>query len=207
MALKAKASVFAPTDGVLSVLRRGDAWRVRGADWSSPGSYELVATAPFASSQLRQVDAATLGDSASGVTRKVRVQLPPGVSTTDCVAIGGAVFDVTRLDRDGRISWLYLSELSSDGTLDLITGGVSYDALGLPVRSPSGVTVRYRVASWGRSSGDAPMPSASVRVRALDWHGERELRIGGEAYAVTGATGDGEWVTLACSRGVAQLGR
>ena len=207
MALKAKAQVFAATSGVLSVLRRGDAWRGRGADWSSPGSYELVATVPFATSQLRQVDAAALGDAASGISRKVRAQLPPGVSTTDCVAIGGAVYDVTRLDREGRLSWLYLTELASDGTLDLLPGGVSYDTLGLPARSPTAVTVRYRAASWGRSTGDAPMPSASVRVRALDWDGERELRVGGETYAVTGAEGDGEWVTLACARGVAQLGR
>ena len=171
------------------------------------GAYELAATVPFATSQLRQADVAALGDAASGISRKVRAQLPAGVSTTDCVAIGGAVYDVTRLDREGRLSWLYLTELASDGTLDLLPGGVSYDGLGLPQRSPTAVTVRYRAASWGRSTGDAPMPSASVRVRALDWDGERELRVGGEAYAVTGAEGDGEWVTLACSRGGAQLGR
>lgn len=207
MALRSKPSVFAPTDGVLSVLRRGDAWRVRGADWSSPGTYELVATAPFASSQLRHVDAVMLGDSASDLTRKVRAQLPPGVSTTDCVAIDGAVYDVTRLDHDGRLTWLYLTELASDGALDLLSGGVTYDDLGLPERSPVKTTVRYQVAVWGRTDGDGPMPYASVRVRAVDWGGEREVRMGGDTYAVTGAVGDGGWVTLACAKGGAQVGR
>lgn len=207
MALKRKAEVFAGTDGVLSVLRRGKAWKARGADWASPSAYETYATSAFASSQMRQADVALLGDDASGLTRKVRCRIPADVDTDDFVGIEGHVYDITRIDREVRTAWLYLSELVAAGTCTLISTDVAYGPTGLPTRRPTETAVRYQAVRHGYAQDSPQLPTATVRIRTADYAGERQARLDGVLYAVASAGGSGQWMDLSLVEREAQNGQ
>lgn len=206
MALKRKSAIFAPTDGVLSVLRRGKAWQARGADWSSPTAYDTVATVPFASSQLRYVDAALLSTGDSDISRKVRAQLPAGVTTSDYVGIGGVVYDLTKLDASGRLSWLYLSEVSKDGTAWMVSSKVTYDDLGVASGERVFTECAYRLGKLSNAMADSMRASMTISVRSIDYGGEREVAVGSKdnKFAVKTVSTDGEWATLELQQGEVQ---
>lgn len=206
MALRKRSTVFAPTDGVLSILRRGAAWQARGADWSSPTAYDAIATVPFASSQLRYADAALLATGDSDISRKVRAQLPAGVTTSDYVGIGGVVYDITKLDESGRLSWLYLSEVASDGTAWMVSSKVTYDELGVASGERVYVGCSYRLGKLSNAVADSMRPSMTISVRSIDYGGEREVAVGSKdnRFAVKSVSTDGEWATLDLQQGEVQ---
>lgn len=205
MALRTKSEVFAATDGILGIVSRGDAWAIRGAKWDSAGVYEVGYTAPFASSQLRYSDSVMLGDDVSNVTRKVRARIPPDVDTDSFAAIGGKVYDLTRIDRDGRLAWLYLSEVKAEGQCSLLGYTVTYDDLGLATRTATETPVWYKTATYGSTTDEPPMPSVTIQIRNVDYAGEREVRVGSTKYAIQSTTGDGQWLSLTCAEGGAQV--
>lgn len=214
MALRAKPAVFAPTDGVLSVLSRGDRWREVGSDWSAPATYDVVATCPFASAQMRYVDAMAMGEAASSVTRKVRAQVPTSVDSSACVAIGGSVYEVAKVDRSGRLSWLYLTELVRSGEVFLCSDVVAYDKRGLPSARETrraGRSVQYQLLKLSLAGEAAPYIGATIRVKVADYVAAAAESGGSVTRAVTdrpkaimsvkSVAVDGEWATVACEVG------
>ena len=214
MALRAKSVVFVPTDGVLSVLSRGDRWREVGSDWSAPATYDAVATCPFASAQMRYVDVMAMGEAASTVTRKVRAQVPASVDSSTCVAIGGSVYEVAKVDRSGRLSWLYLTELVRSGEVFLCADVVAYDGRGLPSAQGTrrvGKDVPYQLLKLSVGASDAPYIGATIRVKVADYVAAAAESGGSVTRAVTDrpkaimsvkpVAVDGEWATVACEVG------
>lgn len=208
MALRSKSVVFAPTDGVLALCRETDARRERGLDWTGDTGLETVCELPYRKSQVRSQDVSVLGDDAQSLTLKVCVRRPPGLATTDVVVVDGRAYDLTRSDEDGRLAWLYLSQLTSAGTCELIATKTTYDDLGLPRSTETRTMVHVRTVSRGTAAADSgALGTLSVTIRDCDWAGERAVAMGGRRHTVTKATGDGEWVRLACSEEVADVGK
>lgn len=194
--LRRKAEVFAPTDGVLWLCEESGERLSRGFDWSGAAGLVRGVCLPYRSMMLRSDDVALAASEGDAYTAKVRVAAPPGLSTVSLVEMGGAAYDLTRYDVEGRSAYLYLTESVSDGTVDLLSTVVSYDRLGQAVRTETAVTVTARSVSL---SGDGSAPALKARVRAVDWTGETRLRRAGTVYTVTGSASDGRWVDLECS--------
>lgn len=219
MALRPKSVVFAPTDGVLTVLAPLDR-KASGVDWSDPKAYGVVASCPFASSQLRYSDVMVYGATESAAIRKVRAQVPPSVDSSSRVAIGGSVYEVSKVDRSGRLSWLYLSELVKSGTASLYGDLPEYDSHGLPVQlhgggfHTGGASAPYQLLKLGLSDG-APYLGMTIRVSAGDFF-EASERAGGtvrcvatyetrQRFAVKDVVVDGAWATVSCEVGEANV--
>lgn len=206
--LRAKSEVFAPTDGVLRLCRETPARRERGTDWTGDAGLATVCELPYRRSQVRSQDVDVLGEAAQALTLKACVRRPPALSTTDVVVVDGHAYDLTRSDEDGRLAWLYLSQLTSAGTCELVATTTAYDDLGLPTSTEARTTVLVRKAEIGASSVDSgALGILSVTIRSCDWDGERAVVMDGRRHSVTRVTGDGEWVRLDCSEGVADRGR
>ena len=206
--LRAKSEVFAPTDGVLRLCRETPARRERGTDWTGDAGLETVCELPYRRSQVRSQDVDVLGDAVQALTLKVCVRRSPDLSTTDAVVVGGDAYDLTRSDEDGRLAWLYLSQLTSAGTCELVATKTTYDDLGLAHQTETRTTVTARTVEHGTAAtGSGALGTLSVTVRACDWDGERAVAIAGRRHSVAKVTGDGDWVRLDCSEGVADVGR
>lgn len=201
--LRAKREVFAPTDGALWLCVESAGRLSRGFDWSSTAGLVRGVCLPYRSMLLRSDDVALAASEGDAYTAKVRVAAPPGLSTISVVEMGGAAYDLTRYDVEGRSAYLYLTESVSDGTVDLLSTSVSYDRLGQAVRTESALAVTARSVSL---SGDGDAPALKVRLRSVDWAGETRVRRAGTVYTVTGSASDGRWVDLECVEGAKDRG-
>lgn len=201
--LRRKKNVFAPTDGALWLCTESGERLSRGFDWSGTAGLVRGVCLPYRSMLLRSDDVALAASEGDAYTAKVRVAAPPGLSTVSVVEMGGAAYDLTRYDVEGRSAYLYLTESVSDGTVDLLSTAVSYDRLGQAVRTESALAVTARSASL---SGDGDAPALKVRLRSVDWAGETRVRRDGTVYTVAGSASDGRWVDLECVEGAKDRG-
>lgn len=208
MSLRAKAEVFAPTDGVLILCRATEARRQRGIDWTGAAGLDVVCELPYRRSQMRSVDVDALGSDAQSVTAKVCVRRPPSLATTEVVTIGGRAYDLTKADEDGRLAWLYLTQLTSAGGVTLVGTKATYDDLGIAHQAEARTPVLARTIAWGGDAADqGQLSTLTVTLRACDWDGERAVVLGKRRHSVTKASRAGDWVTLTCSEGVADVGQ
>ena len=198
--LRAKSAVFAPTDGVLSLCRRTDGWSARGIDWTGSAGLEAVCELAYRKSQVRASDVSVLGDDAQALTLKVCVRRPPDLSTTDAVLVDGRAYDLTKSDEDGRLAWLYLSQLTSAGTCTLVAAKTAYDDLGLATRTETRTEVLVRTVSCGTAAADSgALGTLTLTIRTCDWAGERAVVMDGTRYTVAKTAGDGQWLALTCA--------
>ena len=207
MALKRKRVVFAPTDGVLELYGRHSSWYIRGVNWAADNFYYPHCELPFRKMSVRAVDAQLLGKDVEQVSLKVAALLPPMLSTVDCIAgIGGKLYDITKADEDGRKVYLYLTDLVSVGKCDLVEVKTTYDKVGLKktVKTPFSVYMRDGVHSVSAAQHGA-LDEMDITIRSIDWQGERLVKVGDTEYRVQKAIGKGDWVTLQCSEGVADV--
>lgn len=206
MALKHKRVVFAPTDGALYLCKRSDEWYSRGIKWTDATGLDAIHTLPFRKMSVRAVDAQLLGEDAEQLSLKVAVQHPPKITTDLTVMIDGKNYDITKADESGRLTYLYLTELVSAGQCDLISVKTTYDEVGIKKTAESRLKVWMRGAqhSIGAAQHGA-LDALDVTLRAVDWRGERLLEVDGTRYRVQKATSRGDWVTLQCSEGVADV--
>lgn len=206
MTLKHKRVVFAPTDGALYLCKRSDGWYNRGIKWTDAVGLDVVYTLPFRKMSVRAVDAQLLGEDAEQLSLKVSVQLPQKVSTNLTVTIDGKNYDITKADESGRLTYLYLTELVSVGQCDLVSVKTTYDKVGIKKITESRLKVWMRGASHSISAAQhGALDALDVTLRTVDWRGERLLEVDGTRYRVQKATSRGDWVTLQCSEGVADV--
>lgn len=210
--LRRKREVFAPTDGVLTVMTETSARAARGVDFS--GTTGLVARfgLDFRSSRLRTEDLALAEAEGVQVTRKVVTRRAPGVDAGTTVAIDGRAHDVTRVDLAAKTMTLWLSELTCDGTCVLTATKATRDARGEATRAATPTTVYVRRARLGgetvtKAGSRVVWPTAEITIRACDWGGERKVTYRGVTYRVTGVRGDGEWLSLSCEEGAVEHGQ
>ncbi len=206
MALKHKRVVFAPTDGALYLCERSDEWQRRGIKWTDAIGLDVIYTLQFRKMSVRAVDAQLLGEDAEQISLKVAIQHPPKITTNLTVTIDGKNYDITKADESGRLTYLYLTELASVGQCDLISVKTTYDKVGIKKTTESRLKVWMRGASHSISAVQhGALDALDVTLRAVDWQGERLLEVNGTRYRVQKAIGKGDWVTLQCSEGVADV--
>lgn len=193
--LSRKKPVFAPTDGVAWLCSESEERLERGFDWSGTAGLVRGTCLPFTSMAMRSEDVALAANDGQEVTAKVSVREPPGLSTTPIVEMRGKAFDLTRYDCEGRIAYLYLSEVGTDGTVALVGQTTSYDDLGQAVRETEETEVTVKEC---RIDVDGGRPVLTVTVRTVDYAGEATVVRGGEHYHVEAVATDGGWTTLKC---------
>ncbi len=207
MALRTKRVVFAPTDGVLWLCKAAGARFNQGCEWDTDAGLEKLCELPYKLSQMRAVDADALGADAESITQKVKVRTPRDIATTDCVCIGTKVFDLTKIDTNGRFAWLYLTEIKRVGTCELIATKTVYNDLGVPSRKETREAVLVRSIDYGENATkNGQLSTLGVTIRTCDWQGERSLAMRGKRHSIESVKGRGDWVVLKCSEGVVDIG-
>lgn len=213
--LKRKAEVFAPTDGMLSVGADTSARLARGADFCDATLLDELYPLAYRRMRVSSRDVELADSTGSEITAKVEVRTSPSMNADCDVVVDGRVFEVTRVENRGRTSWLWLSEMATDGTCELLPNRVERDANGIPlVESTKGSSVLCRKAKNllskstrvpGTVAADPSKAVVTLRVRSIDYLGERFLMRGGDKYTVISSEGAGKWVDLTCMRKVADL--
>lgn len=203
--LRRKAEVFAPTDGVASLCREAAERLEAGFDWSGAGGLQAVCCLPYQSLELRQQDVELAEAEGTQWTRKLRVRACPDLSTSLIVRVGGAPHELSRVDVDGRLAYLYLTELVADGTAELVEEVEEYDELRQLRRAERAVTVTCRRQRPGAARDpahdrDRLGATCELTIRARDWSGQTSVRRNGLLLAVTSAATSGAWVTLSCAQ-------
>lgn len=200
-----KAAVFAPTDGVAALCREGGERLEAGFDWSTNAGLEPLCSLPFQSLELRQQDVELAEAEGAQWTRKLRVRACPDLSTELTVEVGGVPHELSRVDVDGRLAYLYLTELVADGTAELVEEVEGYDELRQLRRTERPVTVTCRRQRPGAARDpehdrDRLGATCELTIRARDWSGQASVRRNGLLLAVTSAATSGAWVTLSCAQ-------
>lgn len=206
--LRRKRAVFAPTDGVLSVMEELESRHDRGLDFSGTEGLAERFRLDFRSSRLRTEDLELAGRDAVRLTRKVTCRRCPGVDAGAVVVIGGAVFDVTRVDLAQRTMSLALAEVVTDGTATLLATTSRRDGLGESSRSEEPTTVWVRRTASGSESRDSARidgtwPTLELTIRACDFDGETRVVRDGREFGIVRTSSAGAWLTLECEGGVA----
>ena len=202
--LKRKAEVFAPTDGVVRLCADTDARTWRGADFSDVSMLEPMCSMAFRRMRISSRDVELADSTGCEITAKVEVRYSPLINANNDVELDGKPYEVTRIENRGRTCWLWLSELASDGTCELLSETYEYDRLGIPKPvkgQPIEVHVRRVEHGLRRSNAnavDALDGTIEVRIRACDYTDERKLKRDGTTYTITGSKSHGRWVDLAC---------
>lgn len=203
--LRRKAEVFAPTDGVATLCREGAERLEAGFDWSTSEGLEPLCPLPYQAMELRQQDVELAEAEGAQWTRKLRVRACPELSTDLAVEVGGVPHELSRVDVDGRLAYLYLTELVADGTAELVEEVEGYDELRQLRRSERPVTVTCRRQRPGAARDpahdrDRLGATCELTIRARDWSGQASVRRNGIPLAVTSAATSGAWVTLSCAQ-------
>ena len=208
MGLKRKAEVFAPTDGVLYVTIDTDARALRGADFSDLELLDAVFPLAYRRMRISSRDVELSDSTGSAVTAKVETRAAIGLTPELDVIFEDGVYEITRVEQRGHTYWLWLSDLVTDGTVDLMPSVTTRDSHGIPVsdsKSVKRVWCRKIAPASKRTTVDGVdslTPSMTVRLRAIDYAGEPKLTRDGVEYSVTSTDGHGAWVDLTCSRKV-----
>lgn len=202
--LRRKAEVFAPTDGVVRLCADTDARTWRGADFCDLTLLEPMYSLAFRRMRISSRDVELADSTGCEITAKVEVRNSPLINANNDVEMDGKPYEVTRVEIRGRTCWLWLSELTSDGTCELLSTRYEYDRLGIPTPiddEPAEVYVRkveYGLKRSNTNAVDALDGSIAVRIRACDYADEQKLRRAGTTYTVLGAKNRGRWIDLTC---------
>lgn len=191
--IKKNPRLFRPTDGALWLCIESSERLEPGFDWSGVDGLVRGVCLPYKSMMLRAEDIALAESEGQVVEVKVQVRTPPELSTTTLAEIAGRAYDITRTDSEGRLSYLYMEELKSDGRVSLVESDVTYDELGQAHRTEmdTEITVRSFTASY-----ESGAMTAEVVVRTVDYRGETTLRRGVDSYHVDAVSTEGEWTKL-----------
>lgn len=206
--LKRKVEVFAPTDGVLYVTVESSERLLRGADFSDPALLDEVFPLAFRRMRISQRDVELSDSTGSAVTAKVETRAAIGLTPEMDVVFDGGVYEITRVERRDHTYWLWLSDLTTDGTVDLVPCTTTRDSHGIPTgdsENAKRVWCRKIAPSSRRTMADGVdslMPTMTIRLRTIDYVGEPKLMRNEVEYSVISTEGHGAWVDLTCARKV-----
>lgn len=204
--LKAKVEVFAPTDGMALVYREADGRKAVGLDFSTTDGLRLAYRLPCKEMMLRALDVDKADTEGEELSAKLRVRTAPDLSTLDLISYRGRLYEVTSVDQGRQTSFLYMSELATDGTVKLIGSTAQTDSHHITRRvaaPPKTVYVRRsRNASKAvfTTSAAYQRPTIAIRIRACDYGHEETLERDGITYGVRSTAKSGEWFDLVCEQ-------
>lgn len=201
--LKAKKEVFAPTDGVVKLYSDTPAREARALDWRTTEGLALNCELPFRAMRLRADDVEQAVSTGCALDLKLAVRAPEVIDASMTCAVGERLLDIVRLERESRITYLYLQEEVSDGLVTLIKTTNSYNDLGEWTETTKQVDVVAKSVALSSKEGD---PQVSIVVRTCDYKNETRLKRGDISYTVTAAAGDGRWTQLTCIQEVKDRG-
>ena len=192
-------------DGVVALMASTPSRLAVGVDFSTAAGLEQVGRLAYRSLSLRAQDVDLATAEGFELSRKVQTRRAPNITPSLICRAAGKLYEIAYVDTDTLSHYIYLTELATDGTLDLVGHETTYDELRQAHRTEVTSTVHVRRAALGyerttASAQDALEPTASLTVRACDYADQTLCRRGGVTYTVTKVSGAGEWLTLSCKR-------
>ena len=170
--LRRKAEVFAPTDGVIRVCVDSDERQGRGADFSDASLLVPIYPLAFRRMRISTRDVELAESTGCEITAKIETRYTPLINANNDVELDGRPYELTRVENRGRTCWLWLSEIATDGTCELLSESYEYDAVGIPHKTqetPTLVYVRSVSPSLRRSTAngtDSLAAALTLRLRA-----------------------------------------
>lgn len=201
--LKTKKEIFAPTDGVTWLYRDTPARAERGLDWRTTDGLELTCELSYKAMRLRTDDVEQAVSTGCALDLKLAVRAPEVIDASMTCRVGDRLLDIVRLEREGRITYLYLQEEVSDGVVELIKTTNGYNELGEWTASTESQEVVAKEVALSTKEAD---PQVKVTIRTCDYRGETRLKRGDVFYTITAAAGDGRWTQLTCIQEVKDRG-
>ena len=202
--LKRKAEVFAPTDGVLRVCMDDMGRQERGADFTDVSLLNPIFPLPYRRMRISSRDVELANSTGCELTAKLETRYTPLINPNNDVTLNGRAYELSRVENRGRTCWLWLSEIATDGTCELLADSYEYDAVGVPHKTGTVATlvyVRSVSPSLRRSTAngtDSLGALLTLRLRASDYDSEQHVRRSGKTYTVMSTESHGRWVDLTC---------
>ena len=196
------------TDGVVSIMASTPSRLVVGVDPSGIVGLSRLRTMAYCQMSRREADVKLADDEGFELSAKLKIRHVGDVNPDLFALIGTRLCEIGHVDDDRIHDYLYLSEIKTDGTVQLLAKTTTYDAHHVAHDTWDGPTVHVRQATKALMARFEAMsqslnPTATLVIRACDYSSQPKVRRDGITYDVSGTTSDGRWTRLTCERGSA----
>lgn len=202
--LKPKLDVYA--DGVVAIMAETPSRSTVGLDFTSISGLDRVRSMAFCQMSRRAEDMKLADDDGFSLTLKLKTRHAADVTPEHLALVGTSLFEVGHVDDDRAHDFLYLSQLRSDGTIDLCSKTEKVGAHGIVTQEWVKQTVHVRKAtrqllSHFEAHQETMQPNATFVIRSCDYSDQPRIERGGVEMAVTKTESDGRWMLLTCQVG------
>lgn len=201
-----KPSMDVYNDGMVSIMTAPAARDVVGIDPSGIVGLTRLRTMAYCQMSRREEDVKLADDEGFELSAKLKIRHVGDVTPDMFALLGTRLCEIGHVDDDRTHDFLYLSEIKTDGTVQLLAKTETVDDYGIETTAWDGPTVYVRKASKqlaSRFDGQAQTlnPSMTLIIRACDYSNQPKVKRGKVAYDVVSTASNGRWMQLACERG------
>ncbi len=193
-------------DGVVAIMASTPSRPVVGVDPSGIVGLDRLRTMAYCQMSRQEADVKLADDEGFELSAKLKVRHVGDVTPDNLALIGTRLCEIGHVDDDRVHDYLYLSEIKTDGTLQLLSKTTVLDSHHVATSTWDGPTVYVRKATKSllarfEAMSQSLNPTATFVIRACDYSAQPKVRRDGVTYDVSGTTSDGRWMRLTCERG------
>jgi SPP1 family predicted phage head-tail adaptor len=193
-------------DGVVSIMEATSARSTVGIDPSKTDGLAVVRTMGYHQMSRQETDVKLADDEGFELTAKLKVRHVGDVTPEMFCLLGSRLCEIGHVDDDRVHDYLYLSEIKTDGTVQLLAKTTKVDDYGIESSTWDGPTVYVRQATKQLTSrfdalAQTLNPSMTLVVRACDYDNQPKVLRANVTYDITSTASDGRWLQLVCERG------
>ncbi len=201
-----KTSMDTYNDGVVSIMETTSDRFTVGLDPSKTDGLTVVRTMGYCQMSRQETDVKLADDEGFELSVKLKVRHVGDVTPEMFCLLESRLCEIGHVDDDRVHDFLYLSEIKTDGTVQLLTKTTKVDDYGIESSAWDGPTVYVRQATKQLTSrfdalAQTLNPSMTLVVRACDYDNQPKVLRANVTYSVTSTSSDGRWIRLACERG------
>jgi hypothetical protein len=193
-------------DGVVAIMSATPSRSDVGVNPSGIVGLERVRTMAYMQMSRQEQDVKLADDEGFELSAKLKIRHVGDVTPELFALLGSRLCEIGHVDDDRTHDYLYLSEIKTDGTAQLLAKTETVDDYGIAKTSWDGPTIYVRQATkqlLGRFEASAQTlnPSTTLVIRTCDYGNQPKVLRANVTYSVTSTSSDGRWIRLVCERG------
>jgi hypothetical protein len=201
-----KTSMDTYNDGVVSIMEATTSRSTVGINPSGTDGLDLIRTMAYNQMSRQEKDVELADDEGFELSAKLKIRHVGDLTPELFALLGTRLCEIGHVDDDRTHDFLYLSEIKTDGTAQLLAKTTTVDDYGIETSTWDGPTVYVRQATKQLTSRFEALsqtlnPSMTLVVRACDYDNQPKVLRANVTYSVTSTSSDGRWIRLACERG------
>jgi SPP1 family predicted phage head-tail adaptor len=201
-----KTSMDTYNDGVVSIMEATTSRSTVGINPSGTDGLDLIRTMAYNQMSRQEKDVELADDEGFELTAKLKVRHVGDVTPEMFCLLGSRLCEIGHVDDDRVHDFLYLSEIKTDGTVQLLAKKTVVDDYGIESYKWDGPMVYVRQATKQLTSrfdalAQTLNPSMTLVIRACDYGNQPKVSRANVTYSVTSTSSDGRWIRLVCERG------